>query len=93
MGLRKKFQRQRQKGNLKKANKKASKWQKRAVFLGTDGLQTIDYNNHVSVNDIETVDFNNDTEMIDLNDIDKIDLKKTPAVQHAAKKLSKNLET
>ena len=66
---------------------------KKGRFPWNRRLQTIDHNNNVSVNDIETADFNNDTQMIDLNDIDKINLKKTPATQHAAKKLSKNLET
>ena len=56
-------------------------------------LQTIHHNNDVSVNDIETADFNSDTQMTDLNDIDKLNLKKTPATQHAAKKISINLET
>ena len=67
-----KYWKQWQKGNLKKSNKKASKWLKKADYLGTDDLQTIDYNNDTPIDDLETVDFNNDTEMSDL-----IDLKET----------------
>ena len=39
---------------------------KKAGFLGTDDLQTIDYNNDVTLDDLETVDFNDDTQMTDL---------------------------
>ena len=81
----KKYQRQRQK-KAEKTNKKASKWLKKASFLGTDNLQTIDYNNDVSLDDIETIDFNDDTQMADLNDFDKIDLKETSATQQIAKR-------
>ena len=84
----KKYQRQRQK-KAEKTNKKASKWLKKAGFLGTDDLQAIDYNNDVSLDDIETVDFNDDTQMADLNDIDKVDLKKNSATQQTAKKILK----
>ena len=45
---------------------------KKAGYLGSDDLQTIDYNNDTPIDDLETVDFNNDTEMSDL-----IDLKET----------------
>ena len=60
------YQRQWQKDNLKKLNKKASKWLKKAGYLGTDDLETIDYNNDTPMDDLETVDFNNGTEMSDL---------------------------
>ena len=73
----KKYQKQRQKGSLKKANKKSTEWLKKASFLGTDNLKTIDYNHNITLDDLETIDFNNDTQMTDLTDIDKIDLKKT----------------
>ena len=85
----KKYQRQRQKGSLKKSNKKATKWLKKVGFLRTDNLQTTDYNNDVSVNDIETVDFNNNTQMRYVNDIG---LKRTSVTQQAAKRISKNIE-
>ena len=83
------YQRQRQKGSLKKANKKATKWLKKAGFLRTDNWQTTDYNNDVIINHIETVDFNNNTRMRYVNDID---LKRTSVTQQAAKKISKNIE-
>ena len=70
----KKYQRQQQKGNLKKINKKASKWLKKAGYLGTEDLETIDYNNDTPMDDLETVDFNNDTEMIDLVDLKNEDI-------------------
>ena len=85
----KKYRKQRQKGSLKKTNKKSAEWLKKADFLGRDDLQTIDYNNDVTLDDLETIDFNNDTQMTDLTDIDKIDLKKTSATQQAAKKIKK----
>ena len=47
-------------------------WHWASNYLGTDDLQTIDYNNETPIDDLETVDFNNDTEMSDL-----IDLKET----------------
>ena len=79
-----KYKKQRQKDNLqKKTKKKASKWLKKASFLGTDNLQTIDYNNDTSLDNLEAVDFNNDTQMIDLTNVD---LKKTSAAQETAKK-------
>ena len=82
----KKYQKQRQKGSLKNIkNKKSAEWLKKAGFLGTDNLQTIDCNNDATLDDLETIDFNNDTQMTDLTDIDKIDLKKTSATQQAAK--------
>ena len=59
---------------------------KKAVFLITDDLKTIDYYNDVTLDDLETIDFNNDTQMNDLTCIDKIDLKKSSAMQKAAKK-------
>ena len=67
----KKYQRQQQNGNLKKTNKKASKRLKKAGYLGTEDLETIDYNNDTLMDNLETVDFNNDTEMIDLVDLKK----------------------
>ena len=36
-----KISKQRPKGNLKKTNKKASKWLKKTGYLGTDDLETI----------------------------------------------------
>ena len=57
----KKYRKQRQKGSLKKTNKKSAEWLKKAGFLGRDDLQTIDYNNDVTLDDLETIDFNNDT--------------------------------
>ena len=80
----KKYQKQRHKGSLKKTNKKSIEWLKKAGFLGTDDLQIIDYNNDLTLDDLETVDFNNHTKMTDLTDIDKIDLRKTSAMQQAA---------
>ena len=51
----------------KKTNKKS------AELLGTDDLQTIDYNNDVTLDDLKTIDFNNDTQITDLTSIDKRD--------------------
>ena len=67
----KKCQRQQKKCNLKKLNKKASKWLKKAGYLGTDDLETIYYNNDTPMDDLGTVDLNNDTKMSDLIDLKK----------------------
>ena len=61
---------------------------RKAGFLGTDNLETIDYNNDTNINDlddVETVHYNNDT---NVNDLDNINLKKSGA-QIAAKKIIK----
>ena len=55
-------------------------------FLGTDDLQTIDYNNDVTLDDLKTIGINNNTQMTDLTDIDKTVLKETSPTQQAAKK-------
>ena len=44
---------------------------KKAGYLGTDDLETINYSNDTPMDDLETVDFNNDTEMSDLIDLKK----------------------
>ena len=56
---------------MKKLNKKASKWLKKAGYLSTDDLETIDYNNDTPMDNLKTVNFNNDTEMSDLIDLKK----------------------
>ena len=51
---------------------------KKAGYLETDDLETVDYNNDVSLDDVATVDYNMDTQPNELdNDIEKIDLKNT----------------
>ena len=67
--IKKKYERQRQKGRHKKVNKKASKWLKRAGYLDTDDLETINYNNDTNMDNIETVDYDNGTNVNDLNNI------------------------
>ena len=45
---------------------------RKAGFLGTDNLETIDYNNDTNINDlddVETVHYNNDTNVNDLDNI------------------------
>ena len=39
--------------------------------MGTDDLETINYNNDTPMDDLETVDFNDDTEMSALIDLKK----------------------
>ena len=70
--IKKKYICQKSKGTLKKAKNKAADWLKKAGFLGTDDLQTIDYNNDTNKNDlddVETINYNNDTNISDLDDI------------------------
>ena len=56
---------------MKKLNKKTSKWLKKAGYLGTYDLETIDYNNGKPIDDPETIDFNNDTKMSNLISLKK----------------------
>ena len=74
------------KGKSEKKTNKSAEWLKKASFLETDDLQTIDYNNDVT-RYLKTVDFNNETQMTSLTDIDKIDSKKISETQQAAKKI------
>ena len=68
-------------------NKKASRWLKRAGYLGTDDLEIINYNNNsTNMVDIETVNYNNDTNFDDQNNIN---LKKHQG--NWRKKSSKNI--
>ena len=48
----KKYRKQRQKGGLKKANKKSTELLKKGGFLGTDDLQAIDCNNEATLDDL-----------------------------------------
>ena len=52
---------------MKKANKKATEWLKKASYLETDDLETIDYNNDVSLDNVQTADYNNDTQLDELD--------------------------
>ena len=79
--IKKKYICQKAKGTLKKAKNKAADWLKKAGFLGTDDLQTIDYNNDTNKNDlhdVETINYNNDT---NISDLDNINLKETSGAQ------------
>ena len=52
---------------MKKANKKATEWLKKAGYLETDDLETVDYNNDISLDDVQTVDYNNNTQLDELD--------------------------
>ena len=73
---------------MKETNKKAAKYLRKAGYLDTEDLETVDYNNDNNINDFDdvvTVDYNFDN---NLKDIDEIDLKKmSPAKKLAAKKI------
>ena len=95
--IKKKYQRQRQKGSLKKKQTKKQIKNllngKKAGFLETDYLKTVDYNNDVNLDDVATVDYNNNTHPNDLNkEIDQVDLKNTLATQKATKEYFKNIK-
>ena len=89
---------------LKAKNKKAADWLRRAGYLDTDNLQTIDYNNDTNIadlDDLQTIDYNNDTNVADIDDLETIDynndtsvgdfnnLKNTSGTQLAAKNFFK----
>ena len=87
--IKKKYFHQKSKGMLKRSNKKATAWLRKAGYLDTDDLETIDYNNDSNINDlddVETVDYNNDN---NLNNLDDTDLKKVSGKRIAAKKIVK----
>ena len=87
--IKKKYLSQKLREILKNANKKTADWLRKAWFIGTDNLETIDYNNDTNINDlddVETITYKNDT---NINDLDNINLKKTPGLQIAAKKIVK----
>ena len=48
--IKRKYQRQRQKGCLKNVNKRTANWLKKAGYIETDNLETVHYNN-VSLNE------------------------------------------
>ena len=52
---------------MKKANKKATEWLKKAGYLETDDLETVDYNNDINLDDVQTADYNNDTQLDELD--------------------------
>ena len=56
--IKKKYFRQKSKGILKKSNKKAAVCLRRAGYLDTDDLETVDYNNNNNLDNIATVDYN-----------------------------------
>ena len=80
---------------MKKANKKATEWLKKAGYLETDDLETVDYNSDISLDDVQTVDYNNDIQLDELdNEPEKI-VPKNILTQKTAKKVIKkyrNLE-
>ena len=89
--IKKKYICQKSKGTLKKAKNKAADWLKKAGFLGTDDLQTTDYNNDTNKNDLddlETINYNNDT---NISDLDNINLKETSEAQVKIVKKYRNL--
>ena len=54
-------------------------------------METVDYNNGVSLDDVQTVDYNNDTQPDELdNEIEKINLKNT-STQKTAKNNNKKI--
>ena len=74
---------------MKKANKKATEWLKKAVFLKTDGLETVDYNNDISLDDVQTVDYNNNTQPDELDSEPEQIVPKNISTQKTAKKIIK----
>ena len=77
---------------------------RRAGYLDTEDLQTIDYNNDTNLadlDDLQTIDYNTDTNVADIDELETIDynngasvgdlinLKKTIGTQLAAKKVLK----
>ena len=74
---------------MKKANKKATEWLKKAGYLETDDLATVNYNNDVSLDDVQTVDYNNDTQFDELDSEPEQIVPKNISTQKTAKKIIK----
>ena len=71
----------------KNVNERAAKWLKKAGYLEIDDLETVDYNNGVSLDDVQTVDYNNDTQPDELdNEIEKNKPKKYLNTKNSQKK-------
>ena len=71
---------------MKKANKKATEWLKKAGYLETDDLETVDYNNDISLDDVQTVDYNNNTQLDELDSEPEQIVPKIISNQKTAKK-------
>ena len=78
--IKKKYIHQKSKRILEKASKKADDWFKRAGHVDIDDLETIDYHNDTSVNELKDTN---------TNDTDNINLKKTSGAQRDTKKIVK----
>lgn len=79
--IKKKYRKQKPTGILRQKNKKPADWLKRAGYLDTDDLQTINYNNDTNVADLQNP--SNKNKGIG----DAINVKKTS--KKAAKKIAK----
>ena len=71
---------------MKEANKKATEWLKKASYLETDDLETVDYNNDINLDDVQTVDYNNDTQLDELDSEPEQIVPKNISTQKTAKK-------
>ena len=90
--IKKKYQKQRQtKGRLKKAIKKATEWLKKAGYLETNDLETVDCNNDVSLHDVQTVVYNNDTQLDELHSEPEQIISKNISTLKTAKKNNKKI--
>ena len=74
---------------MKKAIKKATEWLKKAGYLETNDLETIDYNNDVSLHDVQTVVYNNDTQLDELHSEPEQIVPKNISTLKTAKKITK----
>ena len=73
--IKKKYGKQRKIGSPKQVNKKAAQLLKKAVFLDTDDLETINYNNDTGLNDLEDeTGTNTNLNSPNVDDIETIDL-------------------
>ena len=83
-----KYQKQKQKvGTIKKADKKAINYMKKANYLQTDDDKTVDYNNDTKLDDLSTVGYNGNVD-IDITKPMTIKPKKS-VTQVRAKKMIK----
>ena len=71
---------------MKKANKKATEWLKKAGYLETDDLETVDYNNDISLDDVQSLDYNNNTQLDELDSEPAQIVPKNISTQKTAKK-------
>ena len=76
---------------MKNANKKLLNGWKKAGYLETDDLETVDYNNDINLDDVQTRDYNNDTQLDELDSEPEQIVQKNISTQKNSQKNNKKI--